>query len=326
MGVDTAWERFRWTIGRTARNFHYPHWWRVAVWNRIRNGMLHAHFRLMAPDGVDIMSEDWDNLLILDGCRYDMFADLNTLPGRLEPRYSKATATPEFLERNLAEEQHHDTVYVTANPMYRRDEVAIDCSEKFFEIVDVWESEWDGDVNTVRPGVMTEAVSDTHDRFPDKRILAHFVQPHHPFIGELGSELDDAGMRGDRSNTADSGKKIWDRLRDGEVSIDPVEAAYRENLELLFPHLQPLVSALTGRTVVTSDHGNLLGEPLRPFPFREFGHPSDVYAEGLLRVPWLMIEGDSRKEVVAGSPARDDERAMTDDAASRLEDLGYLQN
>lgn len=33
---------------------------------------LKGRFGLL-PEGIDVMSEDWDNLIILDACRYDTF-------------------------------------------------------------------------------------------------------------------------------------------------------------------------------------------------------------------------------------------------------------
>lgn len=68
--------------------------------------------------GVDILAEDWDNLLILDACRYDMFKSYAELPGRLEHRISKGSATYEFLSGNFKERSALDTVYATANPNY----------------------------------------------------------------------------------------------------------------------------------------------------------------------------------------------------------------
>ncbi|MFC7028075.1 hypothetical protein ACFQH8_12520 [Halomicroarcula sp. GCM10025710] len=72
------------------------------------------------PRGIDIFEEDWDNLLILDACRYDMFEEQHSLPGRLESRISKSSHTSEFLQSNFADRDLRDTVYVTASPMYYR--------------------------------------------------------------------------------------------------------------------------------------------------------------------------------------------------------------
>lgn len=64
------------------------------------------------------MQADWDTLVILDACRYDMFEEINETEGELEHRYSRGSCTPDFIRENFPEGEFHDTVYVTANPMY----------------------------------------------------------------------------------------------------------------------------------------------------------------------------------------------------------------
>lgn len=64
------------------------------------------------------MIEDWDNLVLLDACRYDQFERLNTISGVLENRISQGSSTFEFLTENIAGKKSHDTVYVTSNPIY----------------------------------------------------------------------------------------------------------------------------------------------------------------------------------------------------------------
>lgn len=52
--------------------------------------------------GVNIIDADWDQLLILDACRYDIFSEhAGELPGTLSRRESKASATRQFLEANF---------------------------------------------------------------------------------------------------------------------------------------------------------------------------------------------------------------------------------
>lgn len=86
--------------------------------------------------GVDIPAADWDNLLILDACRYDVFAAADGLDGTLKPVYSRASRTSEFLRVNYAGGTHRDTVYVTANPMHTS---IAGVDEAFSEIVPVWQ-------------------------------------------------------------------------------------------------------------------------------------------------------------------------------------------
>lgn len=51
--------------------------------------------------GVSLFAEDWDDLLILDACRYNTFAELRTLPGDLSMRESRASTTPEFIRATI---------------------------------------------------------------------------------------------------------------------------------------------------------------------------------------------------------------------------------
>jgi len=81
---------------------------------------------------------------------------------------------------------------------------------------------------------------------------------------------------------------------------------------------------LGGKTIVTADHGNMVGERAFPIPFREWGHPRGVYTPELVDVPWLVYErgppddqrGDSRRS-----------RRIADDdvVVERLRDLGYAE-
>jgi hypothetical protein len=91
--------------------------------------------RSVGPSGVPVMERDWDNLVILDACRYDMFEDTNTLDGTLESVVSFGSRTSEFLCRNFDDGEFLDTVYVTANPMHER----IGLGTPFHEIIPVWQ-------------------------------------------------------------------------------------------------------------------------------------------------------------------------------------------
>lgn len=44
------------------------------------------HDRFAQREGTFVMEADWDNLLILDGCRYDVFAERNDIDGDLSRR------------------------------------------------------------------------------------------------------------------------------------------------------------------------------------------------------------------------------------------------
>ncbi len=303
--------------------------------------ILRWYFSRVGPDGCAVMDEDWDNLLLLDGCRYDEFAARSSLPGRLETRTSKGSSTAEFLREAISSERCTDTVYVTANPMHATGDywAELDVSSSFYDVVNVWKRAWDESVGSVWPEDVVDAALSAEQAYPDKRLLVHFVQPHYPFLGETGRKIPHRGGEesrraalGERApdgrdagETGDLDKQIWAQLRDGDVERDTVVRAYRENLDLVLPHVERLLSGLRGRTVVSADHGNHFGERPGPFPFRVYGHPPGLATPELVTVPWLVHDGDERKETLAEDPSKsgvDDERDM---AIERIRSLGYVE-
>lgn len=276
------------------------------------NRLVHrrGYTRPYNDDGVDVVAEDWDLLVILDACRYDMFEEAVDGRGRLEQRTSRGSHTTEFLRGNFGGRDLHDTVYVTASPQLHKWGEKVDAS--FHAVENVWAERWDDEYGTVLPETMVGAVEDAAERYPRKRLVAHFIQPHYPFIG-WGRHL----------NT-DGGLDIWNRLRRGDVDHDPLEvrAALQDNLALALERVWDLVDDVRGKAVVTSDHGNMLGERSRPVPIREWGHPPGNYTEELVTVPWLVLESEERRPVVEDPPVDAEEASA--DTVQRLADLGYV--
>lgn len=273
-----------------------------------------------APDGVDVMSEEWDNLIILDGCRYDTFEELNTIRGTLEQRISKASESSEFITRNFIDRDLHDTVYVTANP-----HAHLIPDDAFHAVVSLLDTDWDEELQTVTPEAVAKASREAHDEFPNKRLIVHFMQPHFPFIGETGQSIKQAGIK-ESSNSNDSGAEtqIWNMLqyRIGGVNRDTVMKAYHENLEIALPVVDKLLSDLGGRSVVTSDHGNLAGDIIGPIPCRGYGHPPKLYVQELIKVPWLIVDRGPRRTVHPDPPLQSKD-LQDETIRDRLEALGY---
>ncbi|WP_247009704.1 hypothetical protein [Halorientalis litorea] len=317
--------RFR-TLVRVARqHWNDPGWWLEKDF--MQEIIMPSVFSLLVGDGVDVVEEDWDNLIILDACRFDMFEELNTIPGTLSQKRSWNSATAQFLRQNFQEGEFHDTVYVTANPKVS---MALDLDAKFHDVVQVWRDGWDEKLNTVTPQVMTERTRDVAESYPNKRIISHFVQPHFPFIGQKAREWfgSQGGFEYSRTQLLNGtgsrdSANIWELAREGTVDKDRVFEAYRENLETALPHVQSLVDDLRGKSVVTSDHGNMVGEFAWPFPIRIYGHPPHILRDELVTVPWLEIDSETRKSITAETPT-DDVDTEESVAADRLQNLGYI--
>ncbi len=271
------------------------------------------------------MSEDWDNLLILDACRYDMFADRIDLDGELQSRISLGSSSEEFLERNFASGEFHDTVYINSNPYIHR----LNLDEGTFHAVIDCISDWDTELQTVTPETVAQAAVDAHETHSEKRLIVHFMQPHAPFIGEIGQNMVGGGWtmddEGEPHRDIETEPGIWNQLRDGtaDVDLERVWKAYMENLDVVLAEVTDLLETLDGKSVITADHGNFVGERLSPIPSRQkYGHPYGVHAEELVKVPWFVIEGDGRREVQAEPPV-EQETVDEEIVDERLEALGY---
>lgn len=260
--------------------------------------------------GLRVMELDWDTLVILDGCRYDTFERRNTIEGELSEVVSGGSSSPRFMEFNFAGGTFHDTVYVTANPYLVRRGL----TENFYRDIELWQNQWDAELRTVTPETVTEAAIEAHAEHPNKRLIVHFMQPHYPFIGPMGQQIEQGGILDDCDTM-----RIWDQLRHGKIDRQRVIEAYEENLDLVLPHVEELIETIGGKTVVTADHGNSFGR------FGVHGHPHGVFISDLVDVPWLEVPGD-RRTITAGERVSEDEPTDEDTVSERLADLGYLES
>lgn len=316
--------KLRYGISEIASNGRDRSWWR----GRIRERVLRPYFeRTHSSPDPKIPDADWDTLILLDACRYDLFEETATdLPGELYCRVSHASATPGYLEANYAGEMFHDVVYVTANPFVNTELP----KGTFHDVVPVWQEGWDEELGTVPPESVLDAVREAVETYHDKRIVAHFCQPHFPFIGDV--EVGDCSMAALRNRAAGNGTAAshgeevtpFDLLQRGDATREEVWEAYRSNLERVLPTVETLLDELEGRTVVTADHGNALGEFATPFPVRVYGHPRGIRVPATVQVPWLVHETGERRETTADPPTEQQTEAPSV-TRERLQSLGYAK-
>jgi len=273
-----------------------------------------AIFRMRHGTGTRVMDEDWDTLILLDACRYDMFKQRVPFDGRLESRISLGSTSEEFLRRNFEDNQFHDTVYVNANVYFPK--VGLDQDETFHAVIDLLD-EWDEELEIAHPETVTDAAKRAHEQYPNKRVIVHYMQPHLPFIGSRGLEIRE--KLGQRNG--------WVPLRNGETSVplDEFWEGYNENLDIVFEHVAELLREIDGRVVISADHGNMVGERQGPIPTkRHYGHPWGVYTTELVKVPWFTVKDDERREIHEEPPVTDGQRARPDELVEqRLQTLGY---
>jgi hypothetical protein len=300
--------------------------WKDRYW--AKHHLIHD---LMLPllfprnEGFYVLRERWDNLIILDACRFDTFKrqyDLNGLGGKLESRISRGTETKEFLSENFRGPRLTDLVYVTANPWVTRH-----YRNMFHSIVSVWKDGWDAENGTVLPDEMSRQALETNEKYPDKRLIIHFVQPHRPFIGYARvdwwkGKAPPFRFRPVWGSVAEEGRSLLE-VMDGKTMM----RFYERNLRLVLPFVNRLLSSLNGVTVVTADHGEAFGEWLHPLiPIRVYGHPGHTRIPSLTKVPWFVVESSTPKLVktqsevsVSASLSREEEDLIN----QRLSALGY---
>lgn len=295
-----------------------PRWRR----SRIRHRLIHPIHKHIYPTyngATNVLEKDWDSLILLDGCRADLFeerADLSRFDS-YESITSTGSDSQEWIEQTFGDRTYGDTVYVTANP-----HVTKLVGNAFHAVVDVWEDGFDEQLRTIPPETVRDAVLQAANTYPNKRLIVHFMQPHHPFIN---TDFPKFGAPSKRDVNPDNGepRHVWDALRQGRVTKTEVWEAYGDNLITVLEETHELLTAFGGKTVVTSDHGNAFGERGWPIPFRLYGHPGGMRTPALTRVPWATVENGSRRTV------RDDginavseyDEALVKD---RLADLGYV--
>lgn len=281
-------------------------------------GINRRYYRQSHSPDDPILQYDWDNLIILDGCRYDVFFEENDLPGTLQRRVSGRSESWEFLSRNFGGMKCHDTVYITANPHWYKLE-----NNTFYDVVDLLTEEWDAEKGTVLPEDVTKRTKEIATEFPNKRLIIHFMQPHFPFLGPTAENLDHKGLTIHLENESEANlPNVWAAAQRGEVATEAVQAAYRENLQIVLNQVEGLIDCLEGRTVVTADHGNLIGEALKPVPVSGFGHPKNFYAPGIVNVPWNVIDTGTSKNVIAEEPLSSTS-TNNEQIEDRLQALGY---
>lgn len=276
-------------------NWRDMRWWKHQYRDRIFIKLASEKNR-----GIYILDEDWDSLIILDGCRYDLFEELNTLDGKLEWRASRGSCTRDFLLENFKkypnQQKLQEIVYVTANPL-----INLYLPGAFYKIYSTWDYGWDESLNTVPPeNVVKDALFAKEDD-PEKRLIVHFVQPHCPFIGtnltpEVTKDSARAFLLGrvlpkPQEDIAVNQPSFLIEL--GRLKKEEVWEAYKQNLKIVLPFVRQLVEKLSGKTVVTSDHGEIFGEKVPHFlyPCKEYGHPCGLtMVEELVKVPWFLAK------------------------------------
>lgn len=120
------------------------------------------------------------------------------------------------------------------------------------------------------------------------------MQLHVPFIGETRPEIRSEMMGEFREimlstpDEFDIGSSSWEAVSTETIEKEIFWEAYRDNLIRALEEVIPLVEQLPGKSVITSDHRNAIGEWATPFPIPVYFHPSNIRIPVLNDVPWFI--------------------------------------
>jgi len=226
---------------------------------------------LPAPKGILVMDEVWDYLIVLDGCRLDTFKKMNDIPGNLKKVRSFGSQTVCWLKGNF-KERYEDTVYVSSAPTVSRKAFhGFKGSDHFFEVIDAWRKS-DKELKVTLPDEVTRQALDAIKKYPGKRVIIHYIQPHVPYVGKTKIPMTD-DYNEDLARIKIFNNKLLQR-------------AYRDNLELVLAEVKKLISAMEPgkKIVITADHGDHIGR----IPFTN--HPHHIHIPQLIDVPWLDVD------------------------------------
>jgi hypothetical protein len=252
---------------------------------------------------------DWNNLIILDACRFDFFENVykDYLDGELRKVVSSGSGTLEWLEKTFPGQ--YDVTYFSANPYVNSRDISfggLNPAKHFSKIIDAWLTCWNEERGTVLPADLNKAVL---NNLTDGRIIVHYIQPHLPFIAldSIGSRAARNAAKGDiflrlRASIGPKLRRVlgkenilkikqifnlgetpWEKMQK-KYSVQEIRYYYEDNLRRVMEAVSDLVPHLREKTVITSDHGERLGEN------EDYGHEYGSENSLLVEVPWFEVE------------------------------------
>jgi len=313
--------RNHFTIDNLRRSLRNPRLIRRELLRLVSLPFNHGYGRYVDAtlrESIDVMDADWDNLIILDACRYDSFEGQHDFDEPLNRVVSPGKMSWEFMQETFLDEQFHDTIYITSNPFATR--FPEDTFFKTRYLID----EWDDEIGTIHPEDVIAAAKEANEEHPDKRLIVHFMQPHRPYLGSMAERLrervDLIGYRNEGN-----GVQIWGAVKEGEVTPEEVRTAYAESLDIVLDEVEGFLEDIDGKSVITADHGEMLGERVFPFTSRVWGHSEGFSTPTLREVPWMEIEAENRREITESEPIESEETLDESEIGNRLEALGYVE-
>ncbi len=236
---------------------------------------------------INPIDADWDLCILIDSCRYDvfktMYKDILKTDVPVKKACSHCSCTKEFT-KNYLNRDYIDMVYVNHT-------VSLDYwipNTKFFKKLDVWRTHWDYKKwGTIMPWDMTDETLKMIKKYPDKKIMLHYVQVHPPYLSEEYSKFNKIEFTPERAiKDLENGKRksrkgfvqgvmrntigyerTWKLLSmlgieasDGygqmyqHFGMEGLINGYTINMKIVLNEIKRLLENYKGKVLITSDH------------------------------------------------------------------------
>lgn len=282
--------------------------------------------------GHDFYDEDWDLLILLDACRWDLMEEVEDEYEFIETSDNicvHSSHSREFLHKTFMnfdgglierfriwgrimndpddisifknyyderEDRLSNTSYISWNVF-----TSMFDGSKFDEFIPVGRAKWGDDEQILPPREITDRAIENMRRKDSDRTVVHYMQPHTPF------------RNGDTTEVEGS---VWDRIQRGEKDYDEAWEEYIDNLRWVLDDVELLLENVDAeKVVISADHGNAIGE------FGCYGHRPYVPLPAVKKVP--HIETSATDEKTYGPDIDELENANQNEVEERLKNLGY---
>lgn len=280
-----------------SRWMQYIAWRKVVSWLSQRFSNESQHYL--------INNTDWDILIVLDACRWDVLDTVATVP--IEYCISPETSTPSWLREAEDSKIFSDTYIITANTNYLDFELGakeLDC---------ISDEAWDHSIGNVPPEPVYETINEyiEKDKMP---IVGHVLPPHAPYITKVGDSWITGLSDEDAWNSKNEDVSAQQRMATGKIDMERARKSYISSVKSTWESTEQYISdwIQEGYSVaVTADHGECFGKFEDWFMYE---HPGGCHIKSLTRVPWEIFDQRDEPDNVPSTPKE------------QLRALGYTSN
>jgi len=290
----------------------------------------------------------------------------NYLEGNLEKVWSSGNRTPQWVPRTWDKKYDLTYISASSYPVTTKSwnhlRESFNPNRKFRDTIPVFEK--DEIISTVAPEIVTDVALKYLSNVNNPRAVVHYLQPHSPYIGstkllpwylnedqcksalnkekdikKLNKTINGYAVHDIFNNGLDYNesklKKIIPKLEkynpkhqvaDGLVTDAMYKQAYEDNLKCVFSEVTRLVQYLDCDIIITSDHGEHLGDHLDVL--WEYNHPRRTHPV-LREVPWFVVSENSKgkmnvKDLNTDHLEYGQSHFEQEEIDQHLEALGYL--